>query len=64
MKGKWIGLMGLAAAAALGYAWAGERPQMRLDRYEIALLPGGVGAVTPYILALHTAKAAQKLQKM
>ncbi len=44
MKGKWIGLMGLAAAAALGYAWAGERPQMRLDRYEIALLPGGVGA--------------------
>ena len=43
MTGKLIGMMGLAGAAALGYAWAGERPQMRLDRYEIAL-PGGVGA--------------------
>ncbi len=30
----------------------------------ITPVPGGVGAVTPYILALHTAKAAQKLQKM
>lgn len=43
MKGKWLGLAALAGAGLLGYAWAGERPQMRLDRYEIAL-PGGAGA--------------------
>lgn len=43
MKGKLLGLAGLAGLAALGYAWAGERPQMRLDRYSVAL-PGGVGA--------------------
>jgi 5,10-methylene-tetrahydrofolate dehydrogenase/methenyl tetrahydrofolate cyclohydrolase len=27
-------------------------------------VPGGVGAVTPYILALHTALAAQRLQNI
>ncbi len=43
MRGKLLGLIGLAGAGALAYAWAGERPGMRLDGYEIAL-PGGVGA--------------------
>lgn len=43
MKGKLAGLAGVAGAAALAYAWAGERPQMRLDRYTVAL-PDGAGA--------------------
>lgn len=38
-----VGLFGLAGAALLAYAWVGERPQMRMDRYRLAL-PDGAGA--------------------
>lgn len=45
MKGWLRGLLGLAGMGGLTllYAWGGERPRMRLQRYRLHL-PGGLGA--------------------